>query len=989
MLSARWTHAVAALVAVVACARDHVAAQQLSLRTYTARDGLAHDRVNCIHQDRRGFLWFGTWEGLSRFDGRSFVSFGTTAGLAVSFVSCIAEDAAGTLWVGTLGGGVARMRQQPDASGGVFDSFRVATVPRADDLGCICFDAAGTAWLGTAAGLYRAKPAGTSLVIDAAAPLPSPRFDGSASSGGAIAFFCADRCCLVRDGAVAQLRVDVDGAAGEVVAVVRFGDDLLIARDRAVHAWSPAQPEQQPRPWVVPLAATQKITALARDGAGTWWLGTNQGLLERRGDSWRPHDTRHGLPDDHVRSLFVDRDDNLWIGAQRGGVARLAERGVVTFAMREGFADTNVERLATTPTGRLFASTKTAGIYEVLADRVVHQAGTDAGPLGTVHMRFSCDRDGGFWLGSEQGLWHCAGPEFDATRCQRVGGDGGDGGIGTSPLCAPVSEDRNGGLWCGVMDKGIYHRPANGAWHRVASTDTFGDVSPVRVVLDEGDTAGEHGQLFASFDHLWRFAAGVATKVELGGVATLRPRCLFRDSRGWLWVGTRFLGAFGLRPPEAGGMWHVTTASGLTSDTVWAIVEDREGRMYFGTGRGINRADVRGGIVQPFGGDGDHALASVPHLLFDTRGDLWAATSAGLSRFDVAAPRPTPAPPPVYLVRVAVDGVTLVDRGGGITALDGLSFAAGTRNVAVEFVAPLLRGGRPVRYQQQLGNDAPWSAPSELGMVQFANLMPGDYSLRVRAVDGDDRVSARPAGLSFVVLPPWWRRAWVIAAAALVLAGGIVAWHRLRLARAVATERLRTQIATDLHDDVGAGLVQIAILGEVARQRAAPELAPRLGELADLARSLRESMSDIVWALAKGHDTLADLVQRLRHLADSLLEGDGAHVEFRVPPPGELAAVRLSLDQRRQTWLWCREALTNIARHAAAANVAVELTIGGGSLAVSIRDDGRGFDAATVAAGNGLASLHRRAERLGGRMTLTTAPGAGATVALAFPLSKR
>jgi sugar lactone lactonase YvrE len=88
-------------------------AQQLSTRHYNVSDGLAHSTVNAIHQDHKGYIWFGTWEGLSRFDGYRFTNYGERDGLGHVIVNAITEDRQGRLWVGTNGGGVARLIDDP------------------------------------------------------------------------------------------------------------------------------------------------------------------------------------------------------------------------------------------------------------------------------------------------------------------------------------------------------------------------------------------------------------------------------------------------------------------------------------------------------------------------------------------------------------------------------------------------------------------------------------------------------------------------------------------------------------------------------------------------------------------------------------------------------------------------------------------------------------------------------------------------------------
>jgi ligand-binding sensor domain-containing protein len=126
--------------------------QRLSFRHYDIRDGLAHNRVGCIHQDRKGYIWFGTWEGLSRFDGYRFTNYGMRDGLSNPLINAIAEDHQGHLWVATNVGGVARLIDDPKESSVLqkeepgssprrkFVSYSIATAPGANIVDTLLFD---------------------------------------------------------------------------------------------------------------------------------------------------------------------------------------------------------------------------------------------------------------------------------------------------------------------------------------------------------------------------------------------------------------------------------------------------------------------------------------------------------------------------------------------------------------------------------------------------------------------------------------------------------------------------------------------------------------------------------------------------------------------------------------------------------------------------------------------------------------------------------
>jgi signal transduction histidine kinase len=256
----------------------------------------------------------------------------------------------------------------------------------------------------------------------------------------------------------------------------------------------------------------------------------------------------------------------------------------------------------------------------------------------------------------------------------------------------------------------------------------------------------------------------------------------------------------------------------------------------------------------------------------------------------------------------------------------------------------------------------------------------------VRALHADGASSARPASFAFRILPPFWRTWWFVALA-LVAAGSLAfAWHRARVRRVLALESIRRQIATDIHDDMGAGLSQIAILSEVAKREAGVDARPHLDEVARLARGLRDSMSDIVWAVDPRRDHAIDLVQRMRSVAFNLFEAEGVRVELNAPPSAAIQDVALAADRRRHLLLIFKEALSNISRHARASEVRIDVELAPSRLSLSIRDTGIGFDPMQESRGHGLSSLRSRADALDAELVIESAPGRGTSITVSVPL---
>jgi signal transduction histidine kinase len=200
-------------------------------------------------------------------------------------------------------------------------------------------------------------------------------------------------------------------------------------------------------------------------------------------------------------------------------------------------------------------------------------------------------------------------------------------------------------------------------------------------------------------------------------------------------------------------------------------------------------------------------------------------------------------------------------------------------------------------------------------------------------------------------------------------------------------ERLRTRIATDLHDDVGSTVAQISILSAMAGRSASQGQAESLSEIASLSRELAGSMRDIVWAIDPEQDRLGDLVYRMRRFSSDLLKENGIRFDFQAPEAGD--DLRMGTETRRQVFLLFKEGLHNMVRHSSCTEARIDLRLEAGWLVMSLHDDGKGFDASQYHEGHGLRSMRERARRLAGELVVDSSPGRGTTILVRVPLSRR
>jgi signal transduction histidine kinase len=325
----------------------------------------------------------------------------------------------------------------------------------------------------------------------------------------------------------------------------------------------------------------------------------------------------------------------------------------------------------------------------------------------------------------------------------------------------------------------------------------------------------------------------------------------------------------------------------------------------------------------------------------------------------------------------------------GATSVASLRVSTG-QQVRIDYFG--LAFDQPHRYQVRLeGIDEEWSAPTMERSAAYAGLGPGRYRFLVRAVGARGTTTPEPATVAFSIPPPTWQRGWFLALMVALLASLLTFGHRLRVRRLLELERVRTRIAADLHDDLGASLARVSLLAEAIRRtfRESPDVAERmLGEIGETSRSLVSDAGDIAFSIDPGRGSLDGLAARVRRFAEELLAGTDVEWHFKLE--GGMDRVTLSSDQRRHLLAVLKEALHNAVRHGQPRRLTLTFSRRADALEIELVDDGRGFSPDTHGAaresGLGLRNMGRRAADLGGSLEVVSHPGVGTRVALTVPI---
>ena len=666
--------------------------------SWYSADGLPHNLVNAVAQTPEGYLWMATWEGLARFNGRSFAVFDREAlpGLADNGIRALHLGAEGRLWIGGARGALARR----DAGGWT------VLEPASALVNALLVDRAGRLWIATdSEGIERIDSDGRRHIFGSADGAPGDDVyalaedaEGRIWAGGGrgVALYTGERF------------TPVDGLEPRrVFGLTVAGDRLLVASERGAFAlgddgFTPLLPE----------LANEAFTTIARDAAGALWFGTvNLGVLRHGQDGVEQFGVEHGLPNNRVLSLFLDRDQHMWIGTN-AGLMRFRAAPFTSWARDQGLPDDYVRALLAHSDGSLWIGTSD-GIGRFVDGRLEPFAGNEAMPGRSVLALAQAD-DGDVWIGTfANGLLRWGNDRL-ITQISR-----GDG-LGGNEVRAVLPDGNT--LWVGTAN-GLSHVDEAG---NVRNFDFEHGLPGVFVAALHRDRAGR----------LWIGTGTGLARMENGVIHTLDLQALdgaefvfgfHEDDDDTLWIASDR----GLLRYKDGRFDMVGRSEGVPFDKLFNVVADDHGHFWIGTNRGVLQIDRDAAAAVADGrseridytlfGEADGMLSaqcnggSGPSALRAADGAIWLATSHGAT---VVQPRRLPdfmsLEPPAVIERFRADGVTMPLR-------DGQTLAAGTSRVEFEFAGLAYVTPDRIRYRVRLeGFDKDWVERGE----QFLPISP-------------------------------------------------------------------------------------------------------------------------------------------------------------------------------------------------------------------------------------------------------------------------
>ena len=814
------------LIGFLAClAPLTVSAQRYRFKYYSHGDGLKGSEVHCLFQDHTGFLWVGTADGLFRYDGAQFVPFHAEDPAANS-IEALAETPDGTLWAGTLNG-LARVQ-----------NGRLQFIPspghvKVNGQSSLAADGRGRLYVATADGLYSGEPGNQGYTFRHYAN-PEQIADRSAYSVyidpvGVVWFGCGDRLCKLGTKGIEVLGSEAGVLRDQWGAILTDSEGnlwirslkSLLVRPRGAHSFAASSRR---------LARARLSAALYLDRDGRLFVPTESGLSRLTAGRWETVGLDQGLPVNPTCCVLEDREGSIWVGLAGAGLTRwLGYEQWESWTRSEGLAGSNLQAIHRDSSGVLWVGTEN-GLQRIGSDGKVSRAWTEKdGLAGTQVRAIASAPDGALWVGSSPGGVSRLDPRSGSIRRYSLGLTPEDNSV-ISLVFSP-----DGHLW--VITLGALFRSASptqtARFERQllplsSSTEIFG-----RVLFDSKGRwwfAGSAGLLRRDGSQWKRFTTQEGLRTNLLANLAEGPDgsiwIAYSEARGvsrLTVVGDRFR------------LQHFTERNGLRANDVAAVATDSQGWIWAPSNEGVDAFDGENWhhYGQPEGLLWDDCAER--SLFADPDGSVWIGTSRGLSRYHPLAHAIPKVPPPVVLTSVASGGRWLDPS-------PDLEFPARDHSIVISFAGLSFVNERAVRFRYRLqGLEEDWVETPQRE-VRYANPPPGRYTFEVAARSPQGVWSAKPAVLSFHVLPPWWESWWARGFLVMSLLTIVRLTWRWRVAL-IRTEQRRLELAVEQRTRE-LQLEKANVLVEKARAEEANRLKSEF--LANMSHEIRTPMNGIL-----------------------------------------------------------------------------------------------------------------------------------------------
>ncbi len=785
-----------------------------SFMSFGKLQGLKGDGIGCGLEDKSGNLWFiAGGSGVSKYDGKSFTYITEKEGLSANNVLSMLVDKNGALWFGTHTAGVSKY------DGKNFTHFTQKEGMGGNYVFSMVQDKSGNLWFGTGSGLY--KYDGKSFThFTVKEGLSSNVIRGMLEDQNGDLWFGTGGAGVTKyDGKSFTNFTEKEGLNSKVI------NDIL--EDKSGNLWfatgwggvSKYDGKSFTHFTKKEGLSDNTLLSIAQDNKGNLWMAADIGVSKYDGKSFTNFTVEQGLSDSVFNSVLEDKSGNLWFGSP-GGVNRYGGQMFTHFTVKEGLSDNKVRSILKDKRGNLWIGTWAGGVIKHDGRSFTIFKNMEGLDYGSIEAMLE-DKNGNLWFGSWDGVSKYDGKSFTCFPMQE----------GLAHSIVSILEDKRGNLWFGTYGGGVSKYDGEN-FTRFTEKEGLSNNVVVSSLEDKNGNLwfGTYGGGVSKYDgkNFTHFS-------EKGGLGSNNVWSIHEDKSGNLWFGT----SGGVSKYDGKNFTHFTEKEGLSNDEVRNILEDKRGELWFGTANGLSKLEEErltyltkvetnmpsavlsnsGPLFKTymyddgFSGEGVNIFKTMCEA---NDGTIWIGATGRLTAFHPNEEIPDSIAPNIQLTGLAlfnekipwqnlmsyqdesVNGQKVKDTGfvlGNRVRVHDLQFDSVSKwygvpgqlslpydnnHLTFQFVGITMRSPKKVKYQFKLeGLDKNWSALTDRNEAEYGNLPHGDYTFKVKAMNGDGYWS-RELNYSFAIRPPWWRTWWFKTLVVLVLVGGVYGYIQYR-----------------------------------------------------------------------------------------------------------------------------------------------------------------------------------------------------------------
>jgi ligand-binding sensor domain-containing protein/two-component sensor histidine kinase len=932
---------------------ESIQSQLLPFRSYSIELGLSESVAHTLVQDNRGYIWVGTGYGLNRFDGKTFKQYYENDGLANNRVHSLFQDRDGLIWVGTETGVSTLHGDSLVTPESVAELSRYAILD-------IFEDNSSNYWFSTDGnGLWKLQTDGQLISVDETYGLPIERVRAVRQTSDGI-IWAGSREGLVKieddhasyfstEHGLPELRIrdlyidEYDRIwIGSRAGLVRYqeGDFTVYGSEHGLN--------------------DSRIQTITVEDYNRIWLGTESGVSLFDGETFQNYTRDEGVPAVIVYSSIIDHEGNIWFGTLGGGITIYVGDYFKSYNIDNGLTNNVVTGFEEDSQNNIWIATYGGGILRYDGNQL--QPFTEAdGLLDNKVYTLLEDSQNRLWVGTRDGI-----SIFDGERFTTLSDD-----VFPFRIVRKIYEDiENNEFWIATYNDGVIQLREEGfVQHHIGNGFLHNTVMDIKEDGNGNLWFATYGGA-AMFDgHQFNYFT-IADGLPSNGVIQV-----YIDHNEDIWFST--FNGIARHDGETVEVVSETTGSETIS---YFTIQDRNSKYWVGTNRGLFHinpeillhTDDRYEQLRAFriynqnqGLIANELNAGASMLASD--GTIWLGTVEGLSRFFPERIRENNSPPGIEFEEILVSGKEV--RPGR-----SHQFKHDQNFVQISYSGLSYEAPDQVLYEYRMkGLDEGWQTTRER-TIRYPSLSPGQYQFELRAYNADGIRSAKTADFSFNIMLPFYFQWWFLMLIALLIVALVLFYMRyFRVRKQVDIERMRVQIASDLHDDVGSSLTELALQTDFLQAGdLSDEIKATLQQLGEHSRKIVSSLDDIVWSIDSRNDTAGDLTDRMQDYVNQVFAN--GEVEFHYNFDQLRVHEKLPVDVKENVYLIFKEAINNVVKHSNASKVDIHFSFSGKNYELVISDNGTSIQT-NRKSGQGLRNIKMRAERIGSNVEINTNGG--------------